>query len=222
MDLEKEDASLRQYYERRAVDYEAIYYRPDERRSGELDILTDRMRRLFAGRTVLEIACGTGYWTQIIGDVADAVVGIDTAASMLALARQKTYPAHKVTFCRGDAYTLDTVSGSFDGGLANFWLSHVPKQRIPEFLAVWHRRLEKPAVVFMADNVSVPGLGGELVVKDGVEDCYRLRELSDGSKHEVLKNYYAEDELRRIVDPYATDLNICIGTYYWWLDYTWR
>ena len=82
---------------------------------------------------------------------------------MLAIARSKTLPADKVEFRQGDAYALDSVPGPFDAGLANFWFSHLPKSRIDEFLTTFHARLVRGAVVFMADNVYLPGIGGELI-----------------------------------------------------------
>jgi hypothetical protein len=52
------------YYERRAAEYDAIYDKPE--RQDDLEELKVRLRELFAGRTVLEIAAGTGCWTQHI------------------------------------------------------------------------------------------------------------------------------------------------------------
>ena len=49
---------LRTYYGKRASEYEKIYDKPE--RQAELAWLRERIPRLFAGRDVLEIACGTG------------------------------------------------------------------------------------------------------------------------------------------------------------------
>lgn len=50
------------YYDNRAGEYEAIYYRPQGDRRLELDRVTRFMTGAMAGRRVLEIAAGTGYW----------------------------------------------------------------------------------------------------------------------------------------------------------------
>ena len=52
---------LQAYYAQRAASYEEIYAKPE--RQTDLAILHQRLRTLFAGQRVLEIACGTGYWT---------------------------------------------------------------------------------------------------------------------------------------------------------------
>lgn len=48
----------------------------------------------------------------------------------------------------------------------------------------------------MADNVYVCGIGGDLIYKHDEVDTYKIRELSNGEKYEILKNYYNEDELK--------------------------
>jgi SAM-dependent methyltransferase len=178
--MEKE--LLGQYYSRRAREYEQIYQRDDPVRQGEQDESVEAMRKALRERGVLEVACGTGYWTAILAEVAQHVVAIDSAREMLAIAREKGLPPKRVEFREGDAYALESVPGSFDAGMVNFWFSHVPKARIDEFLQGFHVRLGPGAIVFMADNVYVPGIGGELVTRPGIEDTFKLRELSDGAQ----------------------------------------
>ncbi|HXN16613.1 MAG TPA: class I SAM-dependent methyltransferase, partial [Usitatibacter sp.] len=55
---------LEQYYAKRASQYEQVYEKPE--RQHELEWLRGRIPELFRNRTVLEVACGTGYWTQFI------------------------------------------------------------------------------------------------------------------------------------------------------------
>jgi len=104
----------------------------------------------------------------------------------------------KVNFEVCDAYALKELEGDFNAGCANFWFSHIPKDRIEEFIRAFHHRLGKGAVVFMADNLFVEGVGGRLIRKEGDPNTYKIRELSDGSAHEILKNYYGKEELIRI------------------------
>jgi len=225
---------MREYYDRRAPIYEAIYGRDDPEAQRELIAITDRLRALAAGRRVLEVACGTGYWTRRYASVAASVLAIDAAPAMLVEARAKRLPAH-VRFESGDAYRLDDVTGPgggtapgpagataptpFDVAVANFWLSHVPRDRIEAFLTGLNGRLAPGATVFMADNVLVPGLGGELVTHPDRPDTFKVRTLPDGSTHEVLKNYYDAGELRAILAPHAGRLDVIVGTRYWWVEY---
>ena len=49
-------------------------------------------------RRVLEIACGTGNWTQVLSKRALKVTAVDRSAAYLALARPKTYAGGNVAF----------------------------------------------------------------------------------------------------------------------------
>ena len=205
------------YYSRRAKEYDAMWRRDDPVRQAEQAAIAGALKRLLRGRRVLEIACGTGHWTQFAGEVAASVVATDASEEMLKLAVAKSLPP-TVKLRRADAYHLSSTE-TFDAGLANFWFSHVPKERIVEFLRGFHSALQPGAIVFMADNMFVEGLGGELFRKANDPNTYKLRMLSDGSKHEVLKNYYDAEELRDIFAPLTGELHVRTGKCFWWLDY---
>ncbi|MEO8426314.1 MAG: class I SAM-dependent methyltransferase [Verrucomicrobiota bacterium] len=212
-------STLTEYYGRRAREYERIYFRDDPVRLAEQETIATAMRCLFRDRRVLEIACGTGFWTEKISPVVEHLCAVDASPEMLTVARSKALPADKVEFAQEDAYALDSLPGRFNGGLANFWFSHVPKSRIDEFFTTFHARLVPGAVVFMADNVYLPGIGGELVGQPGIADTFKVRTLSDGSRHEVLKNYYAGAELKNILQRLAIDLRVRVGECFWWVSY---
>jgi SAM-dependent methyltransferase len=210
---------LTHYYSRRAREYEEIYHRNDPARQREQQAIANELRRVVQERRVLEIACGTGYWTRFAIETAAHVCGIDSSPEMLALARAKNLPESRVQFHRADAYDLRGVSGDFDACVAMFWFSHLPRARVELFLDQLRDRLGPDSVVFMADNILVAGIGGELVHPEGSEDTYKIRTLADGSTERVLKNYFNEKELRQIFEPYAHDLQITMGECFWWLNY---
>ena len=72
------------YYRRRAREYDATAY-------GDLVEARPRIARLVAEMqptgSVLEIACGTGLWTQALAEAADTVTAIDAAPEVLEIAR---------------------------------------------------------------------------------------------------------------------------------------
>jgi SAM-dependent methyltransferase len=195
-----------------------MYMRRDCVWRKDLKALADEMTRALAGRRVLEVGCSTGFWTGIVAKVAKHVVVVDASEEMLAIARKRLRSGNVEYLC-GDAYSLGAVLSKFDGGLASFWFSHVPKRRISEFLDGFHGRLEDGAVVFMADNVYTPGIGGLLVHKPGVEDTFKLRELSDGAKFEVLKDYYDHETLWSLFSPRTVSLRVHVSKYFWWVYY---
>lgn len=214
------DRALRRYYNERAKVYDDIYLRRDPAWRKTLEALADEMTKTLSGRNVLEVACGTGFWTEIASKAAAHIVAVDASEKMLEIARKRKTRGANVEYIHGDAYSLEEISGKFDAGLANFWFSHVPKSRINEFLFNFHDKLERSAVVFMADNRYVLGIGGRLITKLGSEDTFKLREAVDGSRYEVLKNYYNREILERVFSPETSDLKIHETEYFWSVRYT--
>jgi demethylmenaquinone methyltransferase/2-methoxy-6-polyprenyl-1,4-benzoquinol methylase len=201
------------YYGRRAAEYEAISARPE--RQGDLALLKERIPAKLRGARVLEIACGTGYWSQLIAGVAAQVVATDLAEEPMRIARSKTYVGTPI-FSIADAYALPDSLGRFDAALAVFWWSHIPRQRIGEFLVSLHRRLEPGARVVLMDNLYVEGSSTAISEIDSDGNTYQLRRLGDGSEVRVLKNFPTEAELR---SQLPSSLKVELLEYYWLADY---
>ena len=145
---------MRAYYAARAEEYDAVY-RKSERQS-DLRAIEAWLPARFAGAQVLEIACGTGYWTQFIAPVARSVWGLDAVPETLRMARARGLGAH-VHWVEGDAYAPPTAVPAFDAAFAGFWFSHVPLARRVEFLARLHASLAPGARVVLLDNRFVAG-----------------------------------------------------------------
>src|SRR6185436_11300113 len=116
------DTAMLDYYSRRAAEYERIYHKPE--RQADLARLREHLRSLLTGRRVLEVACGTGYWTAAIADAALSITATDASEEVLEVARAKRLDG-RVTFRRADAWKAGELSCDFDAGLAAFWWSHV-------------------------------------------------------------------------------------------------
>src|SRR5258706_14244175 len=134
---------LENYYEKRASEYEQVYEKAE--RQDELEWLRRRIPELFAGRTVLEVACGTGYWTQFIAPAAGKVYACDINDAVLEIAREKPIAKGKVEFFKADAVTLENAPGGCDAAFAGFWWSHVKKSGIERFVASLSAKLEPGA-----------------------------------------------------------------------------
>lgn len=210
---------LSEYYNRRAEEIEKIYVRDVPQQQKEQDKIARRITDIFSGKNVLEVACGTGYWTQIAAKSADKITAIDVSEEMLKIALQKNISREKVRFLQADVYDLTSIQSEYDAGLAMFWLSHVPIARLKDFLDVFHSKLENNSIIFMADNNYIEGIGGELIHSEAEPDTYKIRTMEDGSIFKVLKNYYTANDLARLFDPHAEDMKIHFGKYFWSVEY---
>jgi SAM-dependent methyltransferase len=211
------ETSMTGYYAKRAAEYERIYAKPE--RQEDLQRLRDFVERTFAGASVLEVACGTGYWTEVMARTAASVVAADINAEVLAIARAKPIAAGKVTFLEADAYALPKVGGRYSAGLAAFWWSHVPRARLRGFLEGFRGVLGRGSRVVFLDNVYVEGSSTPISRTDENGDTYQMRKLEDGSWHEVLKTFPTEAELRGAVEGLAEEVEVRWLRYYWVLSY---
>jgi ubiquinone/menaquinone biosynthesis C-methylase UbiE len=208
--------NLEEYYNKRAKEYEQIYHRDDPLRQSELAKIKNLLRNSFRNKSVLEVACGTGYWTEAVTQSADNIIAIDNSEEMLEVAKAKNI---KTPFINDNAYTLNNVTDEFNGGLANFWFSHIPKNQINAFLNTFHKKLRPNSTIIMTDNIYDEEFGGELIERENDENTYKNRTLKDGASYEVIKNYYSEKDLNTIFRMYSSEIKIHFGKYYWWIKY---
>jgi demethylmenaquinone methyltransferase/2-methoxy-6-polyprenyl-1,4-benzoquinol methylase len=208
---------LADYYARRATEYERIYAKPERQR--DLAGLKERVRKMLAGRRVLELACGTGYWTEVFAPVAKEVTALDLNEEVLEIARSKSYPPGRVQFLRADCYAPPDLGRRHDALFAGFWWSHVPLQRLDGFLAASVSAVAPRALIAFIDNRYVEGSSSPIDRRDEEGNAYQLRRLDDGSTHEVLKNFPTESQLIKRTIRNGWGANVELYEHYWLLSY---
>jgi demethylmenaquinone methyltransferase/2-methoxy-6-polyprenyl-1,4-benzoquinol methylase len=206
---------MEHYYSKRAAEYEQIYHTPE--RQHELDWLRRRIPELLKGRTVLEVACGTGYWTQFIARTARKVHACDINESVLEIAADKPIPKGRVNFFKADAVSLAGVPSGCDAAFAGFWWSHVKKSGIAQFVSNLSARLEPGARVVVLDNQFAEGSSTPISRRDAEGNTYQMRHLASGEQYEVLKNFPSSADLAEAVRPVAREAHLETLTYYWLL-----
>jgi demethylmenaquinone methyltransferase/2-methoxy-6-polyprenyl-1,4-benzoquinol methylase len=180
-------ASQAAYYRRRAAEYDATAY-------GDLAAARTRIDRLVAEMqptgTVLEIACGTGMWTEALAGAASALTAMDVAPEAVAIARERVV-AGNVRFEVADIFAWQTAE-RFDVIFFSAWLSHVPSSRFDEF---WHLLRELLAdggrVLFIDEHVVERGKETYLPGEDEIVE----RRLTDGTDFRIVKNFIDPDAL---------------------------
>ncbi|HEY0884175.1 MAG TPA: methyltransferase domain-containing protein [Ramlibacter sp.] len=207
---------MHDYYASRAPEYDRVYLKPE--RQSDLDAIRRWLPPLFAGKSVLEVACGTGYWTQYLAPVASGVLAVDASPETLRIARTRVAPG-AVEFVLGDAYRLPAAAHSCQSAFAGFWFSHIPKDRVREFLTNLHQALVPGAKVVFLDNRFVEGSSTPISERDAPGNTYQVRRLADGSNHRVLKNFPSSSELRDAIEGIGVDFKLHEWKYFWALEY---
>jgi SAM-dependent methyltransferase len=195
------EAQLVPYYEARAREYDDWYLRRGRYAHGpvhdlawqmELDAATTWLDRLPLGGEIVELAAGTGWWSALLATKGE-LHAYDAAAAPLDRARDRLV-AHRL---RAHLHVRDAWAApdrAVDALFTGFWLSHVPRQRLGEFLAVARSWL-KPGGRFAAiDSLADPASGVIDRLPAPGPDLSRRR-LADGREFTIPKVHYAPDEL---------------------------
>ena len=173
----------RDYYRARALSYERDLYKWQGAEHA-LELATSAVP---TGGSILELACGTGVWTErLLGRSAD-VTAVDAAPEMISIARARAGGARYVV---ADLFEWQP-DRSYDTVFFAFWLSHVPVDRFDSFWQTVGAALASGGrAVFVDEHVS--GRAKEHWLEPGVV----LRTLPDGSEHRVVKHHVEPDEMR--------------------------
>jgi len=207
---------MQTYYAGRASYYDDVYLKPE--RTADMNWLRQHLPERLVGRSIIEVACGTGYWTQYLAPVASRMSALDLTPEPLALAKSRP-GLERVQFHQLDAYSLPANLSGFDGAFAGLWFSHVPIGRRSEFLCGLHECLMPGARVLLIDNSVVQTTEHPIVETDAEGNTYQLRPLRDGSTHRVLKNFPSEAELRASIGPLAGNIVFTERDNFWVLEY---
>lgn len=199
--MTRTSAELQAYYAARAPYYDAVYLKPERRE--DIAFLKQYLPSRLATRSVLEVACGTGYWTQFIAPVVHRLVATDATPAPMEFAKLRP-DTERVEYVRADAYALPPELGEFSGAFAGLWLSHVPVGQRAQFFTSLHSRLSPGARVILMDNSEVQCRELPITEHDKEGNTYQDRKLRNGTVHRVLKNFPSEAELRAMVLSAAT------------------
>jgi len=196
------------YYRARASEYDEWFLR-----QGRYDYGPEHTRQWFAevgevaraldefnpGGHVLELACGTGWWTERLVRYAASLTAVDASPEVLALNRARLGEA-KVRYVQADlfAWTPDT---QYDVVFFSFWLSHVPPERFAYFWNLVRSCLVAGGRFFLVDSARNPTSSARDQALPSAESTLSHRRLNDGREFDIVKVFYEPPELeRRLTD----------------------
>lgn len=207
------------YYQERAAEYDEVYAIQD--RASDLAILRDWLAQEVRGRTVLEVAAGTGYWTAPAAQTARWIVATDVNPEPLAVAAARKPGAH-VSFDIADAFDLPELPDRAEVGMAHLWWSHVKRQDQARFLHHVASRLRPSARLLMIDQMFVPGQSTPISRYDAEGNGWQTRVLANGTLFQIVKNYPDRQTLERGLGAACTDVRVMTLTHFWAASATFR
>lgn len=214
--MQYDDQKTREYYASRAAYYDEVYERSE--RADDIAFLKGWLPLRVAHRNVIEVACGTGYWTQHIAAWASSVVATDGTRETIEIARTRP-GCRQVSFSVADAFSLPVREAAFDAAFAGLWLSHVPRSRRAEFLNGLHRALRPGARVVFIDNTEAQCRDLPIVAEDAEGNTYQERKLRDGTSYRILKNFPCTQELGDMIEGVGIQPAYRQLRHFWCFDY---
>jgi SAM-dependent methyltransferase len=189
------------YYEARALEYDDWYLRKgrysrgpihDAAWNAELDAAGRWLDALPLHGEIVELAGGTGWWSPLLAEKGELSI-YDAAAAPLERARERLV-AHGL---RAHLHVRDAWAEpdrQVNALFAGFWLSHVERDRLADFLALARRWLRPGGTFAFIDSLRDPQSGAA----DNPEpaDDVATRRLADGREFRIVKVFHDPSALR--------------------------
>lgn len=188
------------YYRARAPEYDEWFLREGRYDRGEAHRVQwmaelGEVQTALAGLgplgRVLELAAGTGLWTQKLVPLCQELLAVDASPEVLEINRRRV-GSPKVSYLEADLFDWRPPE-RYDLVFMGFWLSHVPPGRFDELWTMVRAALRPGGRVFVVDSLHHP----ESTARDhrlsdqGVVE----RRLNDGRSFAVVKVFYRPEEL---------------------------
>ncbi len=214
--MDTTDQEMKGYYKERAPVYDRVYGYPE--RQQDLRYLEKYVSNQFSELEVIEVAAGTGYWTQFICRQAKFVLATDAMAEALAQIEKREIQG-SVERRLVDAYSLDDIAERFSGAFAGLWFSHIPVERRDEWLTLLHRRLRPGATVLLLDNSKAQCEDLPLTHTDERGNTYQDRKTDSGETYRVLKNFPTEAEMIEITTHLGCSYQFQELDHFWFFQF---
>jgi O-antigen biosynthesis protein len=131
------------------------------------------------GKDVLDVACGEGYGSSFMADVARSVIGVDISEEAVQHA-SSTYTKSNLTFRQGSATALDFADAAFDIVVSFETIEHLAEQA--QMLSEI-RRVLRPDGVLVISSPNRPVYSEE----SGEHNEFHVKELDFNQFDELLK-----------------------------------
>ena len=183
------------YYRARASEYDQWFFRQscfdhgakcNKKWFADVTAVANALDAFAPKGDVLELACGTGLWTERLLPHATALTALDAVAEVLAL-NQERVKDNQVRYIQHDIFSW-RPDRQYDVVYFSFWLSRVPPESFASFWDLIRRCLAPEGRAFFVDSLYEPTtttnnhtlLGKGSAVQDG--------KLNDGRQFRIVKS----------------------------------
>jgi demethylmenaquinone methyltransferase/2-methoxy-6-polyprenyl-1,4-benzoquinol methylase len=175
------------YYRARAQEYDEVVEGSEDLK-GVVTKARELLQQKGPFEHVLELACGTGIWTQTLLAIASNVTAVDAAPEMLIIAQQKLAGA-PIFYLHKDLFQWEPEQ-EYDLVFFANWLSHIPPQQLDAFLTKVAHAVCPGGYLIIIDQYA-PTPEDRAIMKEGEGgNIYAQRSLRNGESFSIVKVFY--------------------------------
>jgi SAM-dependent methyltransferase len=163
---------------------------------------------------ILELACGTGIWTEQLLPFSSRLTAVDASAEMLKINAARL-GSSDIRYVEADLFQWQPAAGErYDTIFFGFWLSHVPAASFEDFWELVRRCLAPGGRVFFVDSRRQETSTARDHVLPNPEATVLTRRLNDGREFQVYKVFYDPEDLTIRLRGLSWDLTVSQTPHY--------
>lgn len=222
--IQPHDARLQEqidYYRARASEYDEWFYRIGRYDYGEAlnrqwlneaQQMMDALQAVGPVSDVLELACGTGIWTERLLRIGRHITALDAAPEVLAINQEKL-KSDRVTYQQADLFRWQPTA-AYDLIFFGFWLSHVPPERLGEFLDKVSQAARPGGRLFLVDSRRAHYSSAHDHTPYEAQSIDHVRKLNDGRAFTIYKVFYEPEALRALLEDHGFNADVQVTDQY--------
>ena len=203
------------YYQARASEYDEWFLRqgrydhgPDlnARWFAEVEQVARALEAFAPAGDVLELASGTGLWTQRLAPTAKTLTVVDSSPEVHAINQERLGGA-LARFVVADLFRWQP-DRQYDTIFFSFWLSHVPPERLEPFWSLVRTALAPGGRVFFVDALYDETSTAKDHQLEGPDAHAVTRRLNDGQEYRIVKVFYRPETLTERLTAWGWQVRI--------------
>ena len=204
-----------EYYRARASEYDEWFLRQGRYDRGadenarwrrEADEVRESLIAGHPGGDVLELASGTGIWSQELLPKARSLTVVDGAEEMLAIHADRIRDP-RIRRIHADLFAWSPEQ-RYDFVAFGFWLSHVPSELFASFFATVARCLVPGGRFFFVDSRYAESSTARDHQLSPADAEVQTRRLNDGRSFEIVKRFPSAAELSQDLEELGWETQI--------------
>lgn len=190
------------YYRARASEYDEWWYNKGRYDKGDVinqqwreegQQVRDALHNIPQQSHILELACGTGIWTQELVKIGERITCVDASPEMMAINQAKVQ-SDRVNYIQADLFTWQSDQ-QYDMIFFGFWLSHVPSEKLADFLQRVSAMLKPDGILFLVDSqATLQATANNQTMP--TDTTIHQRILNDGREFKIVKVFYEPNALQ--------------------------